>query len=369
MLIYLHVPFCARRCSYCDFAIAVRREIPSAAFAEAILTEWGRRAGDPGWSQSPGVETVYFGGGTPSKLDPGALGTILDRIRADRGLSSEVEITVEANPEDVTDRVAAAWAALGVNRVSLGVQSFSPPALEWMHRTHTAGQETAAVERLRQAGITNLSLDLIYGLPETVPRDWAEDLDRALELEPGHLSLYGLTVEAATPLWRWAARGEVAPASDDRAAEQYLLAHARLSAEGYRHYEVSNAGLPGRESRHNLGYWQRKPFLGLGPSAFSAQGAERSWNLREWEAWRRAMTAGHSVEAGQEVLDPSQVRLEELYLGLRTDSGVEAARIPEADRARWLGQSWATEAGTRVRLTPEGWLRLDALVASLPDGF
>src|SRR5687767_9149745 len=226
MHLYFHVPFCARRCSYCDFAIAVRRIVPSDAYRDAVLAEWTWRHDHPAWSLAPEIETIYFGGGTPSLLDPGALGALLDRIAADRRVHADAEITLEANPDDVTPTAAAAWHRAGINRVSLGVQSFDGSVLTWMHRTHTAEQVPVAVAALRAAGFASISLDLIFGLPAVLGRDWDRDLAAALSLEPEHLSLYGLTVEHGTPLGRWTARGEVAPVEEDRYAEEFLRAHA-----------------------------------------------------------------------------------------------------------------------------------------------
>jgi len=270
--IYVHVPFCARRCSYCDFAIAVRREVPSDAFASALLAEWAGWQSHAWWADSPRIASIYFGGGTPSRLASAALTAILDRIRADRPVDADAELTLEANPDDVTPESAAAWAAAGINRVSLGAQSFSPPALEWMHRTHSAAQIAVAAQTLQRAGLLNWSLDLIYALPASIPRSWPGDLAQALALGPKHLSLYGLTVERGTPLGRWTARGESLPAPEERAATEFLLAHQLLAERGFEHYEVSNAALPGHRARHNSAYWHRRPFIGLGPSAHSAMG-------------------------------------------------------------------------------------------------
>jgi len=365
--LYIHVPFCARRCSYCDFAIAVRREVPTQAFVSAIAKEWAGRLSEPEWNDSAGLDTVYFGGGTPSRLFAAGIAELLTRFSADRPVAPGAEITLEANPEDVSPAAADAWRAAGVNRVSLGAQSFSPPALEWMHRTHDAARIGRAVRTLRAAGFENISLDLIYGVPAHLDRDWARDLEQAFALMPEHLSLYALTVEPHTALGKWTARGEAIPAPDDRAAQEFLLAHERLSGAGYEHYEVSNAARPGRRARHNAAYWRRAPFIGLGPSAHSGSGNRRAWNAREWEAYRRLMESGVSPRSGEELLDERAVRLEELYLGLRTDSGVPAAAVPESMRRTWVKAGWAIEAAGRVRLTPDGWLRLDALVASVPE--
>ena len=363
MHVYLHVPFCTRRCSYCDFAIAVRREAPSEAYVEAVLAEWGLWQADPVWDRYPAeVRTIYFGGGTPSKLAPAAIERVLERISSDRTIAPGAEITLEANPEDVTLAAADAWHAAGVNRVSLGVQSFDPAVLSWMHRTHTADQVPRAVEALRCAGIRDLSIDLIFGLPAALDRDWPRDLDQGLALGPEHLSLYGLTVEAHTPLGRWTGRGQVAPVTDDRYAAEYLLTHKCLAEHGFEHYEVSNASLPGHRARHNSAYWQRAPFIGLGPAAHSGFGSERRWNVRDWAAYQRLLAGGKSPHEGREVLDTVAVGLEELYLGLRTTDGLPVDRLPEEDVQAWEAAGWARCYGGRARLTPEGWLRLDALV-------
>jgi oxygen-independent coproporphyrinogen-3 oxidase len=368
VLIYVHVPFCARRCSYCDFAIAVRRKTPSAAFADAFEREWVLRGAHPAWHESPLVETVYFGGGTPSRLDPAALLRIVAAIAATRSIAPGAEITLEANPDDVTPERVDAWLAAGVNRVSLGAQSFDPEVLAWMHRTHTAEQAARAVRWLRKGGIGNISLDLIFALPGFLGRDWDRDLGEALALAPEHLSLYGLTVEGGTPLGKWAARGAVEPLPSESAADEYLRANAALGAAGYEHYEVSNAARPGWRAAHNAGYWRRAPFLGFGPSAHSGAGRQRWWNVREWEAYRRAGEAGEDPVAGCETLSEEQQLLERRYLGLRTDSGVVMGLVPEPFQAEWQAAGWALLEAGRVRLTPEGWLRLDALVATLPSG-
>jgi oxygen-independent coproporphyrinogen-3 oxidase len=363
--LYIHVPFCARKCSYCDFAIAVRRITPSGRFLDAVLWEWQAWQTHPAWVDSPELETIYLGGGTPSRLDPEILGELLGRIRSDRPVAAAAEVTLEANPDDVTPSRVALWMEAGINRYSLGAQSFSPAALEWMHRTHSADQTARAVGVLHASGIRNVSLDLIYGLPESIQRNWADDLEEALSLSPTHLSLYGLTVEPRTPVARWVTRGESTPPPERRAAEEYLAAHERLASSGYHHYEVSNAARPGFRSAHNQAYWGRHPYLGLGPSAHSSFGQTRSWNVREWEEYQKRAAAGERTVAGSEMLSADEIALEELYLGLRTCQGVPEASVGPGPAARWRDEGWAVAESGRIRLTPEGWLRLDALVASL----
>ena len=368
MHLYFHIPFCARRCTYCDFAIAVRREVPSRAYVDVVLLEWEQWERHSAWEASPTVATVYLGGGTPSLLHPDDVERLLDRVRSDRPVDPGAEITLEANPDDVTPERASRWTSAGVTRVSLGVQSFDPAVLAWMHRTHQADQIFPAVEALRTAGFDAISLDLIFGLPAELGRDWASDLSRAMALGPDHLSVYGLTVEDNTPLAHWVARGAVRPVADERYAEEFLQADRVLTAAGYQHYEVSNFSRPGFRAQHNSAYWRRAPYLGLGPSAHSGFQRQRQWNLREWATYQRAVEGGGEAVAGREVLDAQALRIEELYLGLRTVDGVAPALLPEALLSRWVAAGWllVERAGAglhRARLTPEGWLRLDALVA------
>src|SRR5213083_2745323 len=391
--LYVHVPFCRRRCSYCDFSIAVRKRIPAREYVEAVLREVEllRRA-DPGASpdetEERGLDTLYLGGGTPSLLPPDALAMLVTSLRDAFGATSSrdassvtslgsavtpsrdvFEVTLEANPEDVTPAHATAWRRAGVNRVSLGAQSFDDRVLTWMHRSHDAARIGGAVRTLRDAGVDNLSLDLIFALPAELQRDWERDLELALSLGPDHLSLYGLTVEERTPLARWISRGAVVAPEDDRYAEEYLLAHARLAAHGYRFYEVSNACRDGFRSRHNSAYWSGRAYLGLGPAAHSFDGRARRWNLAAWETYRRALAAGLSAVDAEEVLSEEQRELERLYLALRTDAGMPLAALcrPPPAAARWVERRWAEIRDQRLVCTPEGWLRLDALVGDLTN--
>jgi oxygen-independent coproporphyrinogen-3 oxidase len=359
--LYLHVPFCVRRCSYCDFSIAVRKRIPADEYVAAIRTEL-ESAGPIG-----PLETIYLGGGTPSLLPPDAITTLLQYVFDHTSPPRAVEVTLEANPEDVTPAAACSWRSAGVNRVSLGAQSFQDPVLQWMHRSHDAGRIGVAAETLRRAGIDNISLDLIFALPRELERDWSLDLDRALALEPAHLSLYGLTVEPRTPLARWVSRGAASATDDECYAAEYLLAHERLSRAGYAFYEVSNAARDGRRSRHNGAYWSGRAYRGLGPAAHSYDGRTRRWNLAAWEAYRRALTEGRSPVESEETLSEEQQDLERLYLGLRTVEGVVSTLLHQPPQLleSMLAKSWVVVDNGRIRCTPEGWLRLDALVGAL----
>jgi len=392
--VYVHVPFCVRRCTYCDFSIAVRRRIPAQEYLAAVLREVALiRAADPApaagslrelgsGNEAPpsvvepeaGLQTLYFGGGTPSLLPVDALAALLTSLREafhERSSRDDLEVTLEANPEDVTGESARAWAVAGVNRVSLGAQSFDDAVLKWMHRSHDGARIGEAVDALRHAGIHNISLDLIFGLPAELSRDWRRDLERAVALDPTHLSLYGLAVEERTPLARWISRGAVRAAGDERYAEEYLLAHARLATCGYRFYEVSNAAREGFRSRHNSAYWSGRAYLGLGPAAHSYDGRARRWNLAAWEAYRRAVSEDRRPAEAEETLTDEQRHLERLYLGLRTDAGVPLAALcrplpPSA--ARCVARGWVHVTKERLVCTPEGWLRLDGIVRDLTDG-
>ncbi len=388
--LYLHVPFCVRRCSYCDFSIAVRKRVPAEEYVVLIQRELELvRAADPGpllfeprgtlkdslsvaapGSDDRGLDTLYLGGGTPSLLPADALATLLTILRdAFHGTPSldAVEVTLEANPEDVTPDNAVAWRRAGVNRVSLGAQSFDDRVLRWMHRSHDAARIGDAVGMLRGAGIDNVSLDLIFALPVELGGDWARDLDHALALEPSHLSLYGLTVEQRTPLARWISRGAATAPDDEHYAAEYLQAHVRLTACGYHFYEVSNAARNGWRSRHNAAYWSGRPYLGCGPAAHSFDGRVRRWNLAAWEAYRRAVAAGRSPVESEEALSDEQRELERVYLSLRTAEGLHLTApyrlLPSLPV--WVDRGWVEVRGERLVCTPEGWLRLDALVGDL----
>ena len=360
--IYIHVPFCARRCSYCDFAIAVRRATPDDAFVAAIEREWASHAVHA--SAAEPITTLYFGGGTPSRLEPSSIKRLVKMVTSRGGLAPDAEVTLETNPDDVTPERAVAWASAGVNRVSLGVQSHDPAVLEWMHRTHRVEQVAPAIAALRSAGISNISIDLIFALPPELKRNWRRDLEATLGLEPTHLSLYGLTVEPHTPLFRWTERGTTSTTPDDRYAEEYLQAHAMMASAGFEHYEVSNAGRPGFRARHNSAYWRGVDYLGLGPSAHSFSAGIRRWNVREWTDYQARSARGESLIAGSETLDGEARALESRYLGLRTTDGLPLAQVPPEVRDDWCRSGWATMTDARLRLTVEGWLRLDALVAA-----
>lgn len=408
--VYVHAPFCARRCVYCDFAVAVDRSPAAEPWLAAIGREFETVRASGAAPLQPEVDTLYVGGGTPSLLDPRVVGRLPAALGFHR-LPATLEWTVEANPESFTDAVAREWAAAGVNRVSFGVQSFDPGALEWMGRLHSPSDVAASVARARAAGVRNVSVDLIFGLPDTVSRSWEADLRRALDLAPPHVSLYGLSVETGARLFRDVESGRTPRPSSARYREEYLAAAELFVAAGYEHYEVSNFALPGFASRHNSAYWTGASYLGLGNGAHSFHDGRRWWNEREWEAYQALVAQSGHGRAGEERPSPDQTRLESLWLGLRTARGLDLVALEATDADRrtavgvpprgglrkavdsppkggrgkavdgrpvgsrreavdrlvrgWAARGLAVRDGTTVRLTPSGWLALDDLTVEL----
>jgi oxygen-independent coproporphyrinogen-3 oxidase len=311
------------------------------------------------------LNTVYLGGGTPSTLGADGVRRLLEIIGSFAQIEPGAEMTIEANPDDVTPATIEAWAAAGINRLSLGAQTFDDAVLAWMHRTHSARQIGEAARAARSGGIANMSLDLIFALPSEISRTWTRDLDEALALSPEHISLYGLTIEPATPLHRWVTAGQFSLAGEDRYADEFLEAHERMTAAGFSHYEVSNFAKPGRESRHNSAYWTGAPYVGIGPSAHSFDGARRRWNVKPYADWLATLRRGDSAIEGEEVLDDESATSERIYLGLRTGAGYRAGAGDRDTAERWARAGWAVIDGDLVRLNVEGWLRLDSLAAGL----
>ena len=379
--IYVHVPFCGRRCTYCDFAIAIRREVPVDEYVDAVLAELDLRLRT---SAEVDLRTIYLGGGTPSKLGgPGIqrlIGEIAHRLgvgelstfgggrsvgAGDSSTIKNLEVTIEVNPEDVSPEAAESWARAGVNRASVGVQSFDLGVLKWMHREHSPELAELAVKTLRAAGISELSVDLIFAVPDTLGRSWSSDLDRVLALEADHLSVYGLTVEPQTPLGKWTARGEVTEAPEERYEAEFLLADRRLVEAGYEHYEVSNYARPGKRARHNSSYWSGVPYLGIGPSAHSFDGVERRWNIPAYAAWLTALGERRDPVQGREVIGSKERVAEDVYLGLRTTEGIEIRQNELKTVTPWVRAGWGDLAGGRLVLSPTGWLRLDSIATVL----
>ena len=368
--LYIHVPFCARRCFYCDFAVQATREPPTAEWLDAITAELGLLARERGWEHPLELVTLYVGGGTPSLLAADAMAALAQRIAPYAVLQPGAEWTCEANPESFTPELGRAWRCAGVNRISLGVQSFDLRVLRWMGRLHGPDGPARAVLAARASGIHDVSVDLIFALPERLERSWEADLEHALALEPEHISLYGLTAESGAPLGRRVLEGRERMPDDERYADEYLLADERLVAAGYEHYEVSNFARPGYRSRHNPVYWTGAPYAALGPGAHAFYPPLRRWNLRGWDTYRGSLHNQELPVEDEEVVDAESAALERIWLGLRTCDGVSLVTSNAAQRelaAEWAQRGWAALQDGAVRLTPEGWLLLDRLAVEYAE--
>ena len=369
---YLHVPFCGQRCAYCDFAIVTGQDRRAPAFADALVAEIAAFATRFGVRPA---DTVYFGGGTPSRVPPALIGRAVAAVREAFALQPGGEISLEANPEDVTAESVAAWRAAGVNRLTIGIQSLTGEGLAALGRPGSAEDSLRAVAAAREGGIPSLGIDLIFGWPGQDPAGWAAELERAIGASPDHVSIYALETTSRTPLVRAIERGQLPRPDPDRAAEMYESAVEALAAAGLPRYEISNFARPGHESRHNLRYWRDLPYAGFGPSAASYVDGMRWTNPRRFSDYEAAARAGFPpVEA--EPWDPDRRAGEALVFGLRTEAGVDlaplAARYGEAPLAgreaaleRAVRSGLARRDGSRVRLTGAGFLIADELFVDL----
>jgi oxygen-independent coproporphyrinogen-3 oxidase len=319
--LYVHVPFCQRKCAYCDFFSITDLSLV-AAWLEALAKEAQLYL-----DSFAEFDTLYLGGGTPSLLDAAQLTALIDCLRRYFPFSPDTEVTLEANPDDLTSEKIRLYHDLGINRLSLGVQSFHDRELAFLGRRHNAGQTLEALEDVRAAGFADLSLDLIYSLPGQSLEDWRKTLEEALSFQPEHLSCYQLTYEPNTPLGCRQARGEVTPATDEEERDFFLFTSQFLEDHRFIHYEISNFARqrPGAEpcySRHNRKYWRHVPYLGLGPGAHSFQAGARWWNTRSVKQYCQDLAQDRAPVADKETLSAAQLWLEVLYLGLRTREGV-----------------------------------------------
>ncbi len=380
--LYIHVPFCSQRCVYCDFYFTTTHR-DEGSYVRALTTE-AALMGHEFRDRAP-LTTVYLGGGTPSLLSPDALGRVLQSAHDHFDTSSLEEVTVEANPEDLVGDDGAAWLRaardLGVTRLSLGVQSFFDEDLRFMNRAHDAGQAEAGVEAaVREIG--NVSVDLIFGIPDQPFEHWGANLQKAVRLGASHLSTYSLTVEERTPLFKMVELGRVVPEGDEALRERYLFTHRYLEERGFEHYEVSSFARPGKRSRHNEGYWTHQTVVGLGPSAHSFWHETRSQGWR-WadvahlRTWQDLLLGGERPLDWREAVGPDELADEAVLLGLRRlidgldldrlerDYGVDLLTEKSAELAALEGAGLIEVTPTRVRLTPEGAAVADAVALRL----
>lgn len=373
--IYLHVPFCKHACPYCDFYKVELRDFPARsrldfplrcdAELELLLREEPSLAGRP-------LETIYFGGGTPSTLSPEGTAPLIEAIRARFPSESPPEITLEANPENLTPARCRKWREAGINRLSIGVQSFQARDLSTLERLHEPALIPRVVANAREAGIDNLSLDLMFALPDQTFGEWLKNLEAAVALSPEHLSFYGLTWHERTRFLEMLEAGELRETDEDLQAEMYLRGAALLEEAGYEHYEISNFARPGFRSRHNQRYWRRDDVIALGPGGHSNLGAKRWSNPEDLEHWGDCIDMGRLARIEAEELSEPAAEGERLFTLLRTREGLLRSEDPalHARCGEWLaanpeGEGLLLLDVDRATLSREGWLVSNAIIAAL----
>jgi len=371
--IYIHIPFCRSKCDYCDFYSLAGREGDMDIYQKALLAHISETAP---LARHMEVDTIYFGGGTPSFYGAKRLTSVLALLKKQFRVLRDAEITLEANPDSVDVNMLNKLRRAGFNRLSLGVQSACDAHLRCIHRPHDFQQAKDAVAAARKAKIKNLSLDLIYGLPGQDMNDWQDTLEQVLALEPEHLSCYGLKVEEGTALFDRVTRGERVP-DDDAQADMYLWTVSRLEQAGYPQYEISNFARPGMQSRHNLRYWLTRPYIGFGPGAHSDFGGRRYSFVRDLDEYIGGVLAGKSITDSSELIPERERSGEYLMLRLRTAQGIEEWEYRrsyfmnfdplEEKLLAYERRGWAQRNGNRWRLTPEGFLISNQLIGELMD--
>jgi oxygen-independent coproporphyrinogen-3 oxidase len=369
--IYIHVPFCKQACHYCNFHFSTNLGLQN-DFKDALLKEIALRKQ---YIQGEEVETIYLGGGTPSLLTGSAVREILSSLFHHFAISSNPEITIEANPDDIDERRLDEWKNCGINRLSIGVQSFFDEDLKWMNRAHDGEQAYRSIEMVKRAGINNYSLDLIYGSPGLTDKKWGINLHKAISLGPAHISCYALTVEPKTALYKMISSHISENIEPEKQASQFLQAIQILQKAGFEHYEISSFAKPGKRSRHNSSYWQSKKFLGLGPAAHSFDGISRQWNIANNATYIRSLNAGQlSFEA--EILEPRDLLNEYIMTSLRTSEGLdlnlvnkrfgkEKRSLLENNAAVYVNIDHMRIDNEKLILTEQGKLFADGIAAAL----
>ena len=371
MHLYIHIPFCKQACHYCDFHFSTNLSRKT-ELVDAICTEIKLQQA---YLPDQPLETIYFGGGTPSLLTETELDRLLATIHDQYTIASDAEITLEANPDDLADAAKLMMLRRYVNRLSIGIQTFDEASLRWMNRAHNAHEALASVDRARQAGFSNLSVDLIYGIPNRTDAAWETDLTTMLALNVPHLSAYALTIEPDTAFGRWERSGKLTPADEQLAATQFEQLTAALTDGGYEHYEISNFAKPGRYARHNTAYWQRRPYLGVGPSAHSYNGVSRQYNIANNARYIADIRQAVLPATVEELTIADQVN-EYLLTGLRTQWGCSVAELDallgndfsrqqQRELTDLYQTGWLRRDGDQLRLTPAGKLFADRVAATL----
>lgn len=370
--IYIHIPFCKSRCKYCDFFSTTHLE-KRAQYVAALLEEWRMRAHEV---NGP-IHTIYIGGGTPSMLDDSSLQMIIEAIRRESSLNSTAiseplqgdeamlqEITMEANPGDITLERAQAWRRMGINRLSIGVQSLDDELLQLIGRRHTAEQARKAVATAQAAGFDNISIDLMYALPSQTMEQWQKDVAEALQMDVQHISTYGLIYEEGTVLMTLLDHGVIEAVDEDTEMQMYDYLVGQLAANNFEHYEVSNFALQNSQSRHNSSYWNNTPYIGLGAGAHSYDGQVRQWNISDLDTYI-AQAMAHQLQPEKEVLSEEQRHTERVMLGLRTNSGIGIDEIDRSKAQPYIAQGMLIEKDNRIVATTKGYHILNRIIEDL----
>jgi putative oxygen-independent coproporphyrinogen III oxidase len=360
--LYVHVPFCLSRCGYCDFNAHAGLDHLKPSYVDALMREADRVA--PEWDGVRFV-SVFLGGGTPTTLAPELIAGLLDHLRSGFDLAAGAEVTCEANPDTVDERSLGSLRAGGVTRLSLGVQSFDPAVLRALERIHPPESARRAYRAARAVGFEDVNLDLIYGSRGETSTSWRRTLNEVLALRPEHVSAYALTIEPGTPLGAKVAAGLIPAPDPDLQADRYDAACRALAGAGYVHYEVSNWALPGHACVHNAGYWEGRPYLGLGAGAHSYRSGHRWWNVRPPARYIELASSGRSAVGGEERLEAEARRLERLLLGVRRAAGVPAGWIDQGVARGFVDRGLATLENGRFALTEHGFFLANEVVVGL----
>ena len=364
--IYIHIPFCRQACHYCNFhfstSLRYKNELLTALLKETELQK--------DYLANEIVETVYFGGGTPSMLQISDLSLQIDKIKKTYNVLENAEVTLEANPDDITEEKLIGWKEIGINRLSIGVQSFFEEDLLWMNRAHNAQQAIGNLQLAIQL-FDNITIDLIYGHPLLTDEKWKQNVEKVIALNIPHISCYALTVEPKTPLQKLITEKKKENVQQEKQAEQFLLLMQWLEETGYEHYEISNFSKPGFRSKHNSSYWQGKKYLGLGPSAHSFNGVSRQWNISNNNVYIESLSK-NEIPFEKEQLTPSQQLNEYIMTSLRTMEGLDLEKIPEAmsyelktTSKKFIESGKLISKENRLILTREGKLFADGIAAEL----
>lgn len=369
--IYIHIPFCKTRCIYCDFYSTTRSELKE-RYIHALCHELETRRQ---YLQGEPIETIYFGGGTPSQLSGEDFQQVFDTIEKTYSIGQVQEITLEANPDDLTPQYVQTLANLPFNRISMGLQTFDEATLRLLNRRHTAAQAITAIERCREAGFRNISIDLIYGLPGETAERWEHDLAQAIALNPEHISAYHLIYEEGTPIYKMLQQHRVCEVDEESSVHFFSNLIDRLTTAGYEHYEISNFCRPGYHSRHNTSYWQGIPYLGCGPSAHSFNRREREWNIASLNKYLNGIESGERAYE-TEILDTTTRYNERIITSIRTSQGLSLTKLKEEFgtepwqyclnmAASSIKNGMLEEREGNLRLTREGIFISDSIMSDL----